>query len=418
MGHRSGERFARRRFLGRAVLGTWTVLTGAGLGARVLGRSPRVMQASESSSDAGLVTLFLAGDVMTGRGIDQALPHPGDPRLHEPHVKSAVDYVRLAERAHGPIRRPVDFAYVWGDALGELARRRPDARIVNLETSVTTSDAPWPGKGIHYRMHPANVPGLAAAGLDCCALANNHVLDWGHAGLAETLRTLAGAGIATAGAGRDRAAAAAPAVIEVPGGGRVLVFACGTTTSGIPPAWAATGNRPGVHVIDEAPGGDVRRIAALVRSARRPGDVVVCSIHWGGNWGHAIPTVHRRLAHALLDEAGVDVVHGHSSHHPKAIEVHAGKLVLYGCGDLLTDYEGIGGHEAFRGELGLMYFARVDPSSGRLARLEMVPTRMRRLRVTRADAADARWLRDALNTHGAGLGTRVEMADDGTLRLA
>jgi poly-gamma-glutamate capsule biosynthesis protein CapA/YwtB (metallophosphatase superfamily) len=45
--------------------------------------------------------LFLCGDVMTGRGIDQILPVPGDPRLHERYVKSAIDYVQLAERVSG-----------------------------------------------------------------------------------------------------------------------------------------------------------------------------------------------------------------------------------------------------------------------------------------------------------------------------
>ena len=112
------------------------------------------------------VTLFLAGDVMTGRGIDQILPRPGDPRLFEPYVSSALEYVALAERESGPLPRPVGFSYIWGDALAELGRVAPDARIVNLETAVTTSDDAWPGKGIHYRMNPANLPCLTAAGLD------------------------------------------------------------------------------------------------------------------------------------------------------------------------------------------------------------------------------------------------------------
>jgi len=168
------------------------------------------------------VTLFLCGDVMTGRGIDQILPHPSKPQLYEPYMRSALGYVEIAERATGPIRRPVDFPYVWGDALAELDRVRPDARIINLETAVTAAEDAWPGKGIHYRMHPANVPCISAAKIDCCVLANNHVLDWGYRGLAETLDALRGAGMRTAGAGRDEAEAAAPAAIELPGKGRVL----------------------------------------------------------------------------------------------------------------------------------------------------------------------------------------------------
>jgi len=126
--------------------------------------------------------LLLAGDVMTGRGIDQVLAHPGDPRLHEAWVHDAREYVRIAERASGPVPAPVPPAYPWGDALAEMEAARPDLRIVNLETAITTADDAWPGKGIHYRMHPANVGCLTAAGIDACSLANNHVLDWGRAG--------------------------------------------------------------------------------------------------------------------------------------------------------------------------------------------------------------------------------------------
>src|SRR5687768_6968275 len=111
---------------------------------------------------------------MTGRGIDQILPHPGKPHLFEAFVSSALTYVELAEQASGPIARPVEISYIWGDALQELERVQPDARIVNLETSVTVSEDAWPAKGVHYRMHPANVSCLGAAKIDCCVLANNH----------------------------------------------------------------------------------------------------------------------------------------------------------------------------------------------------------------------------------------------------
>ena len=164
------------------------------------------------------VRLFLCGDVMTGRGIDQVMRHPGDPRLHEPFVESAKEYVAIAEQASGPIPRQVDPAYVWGDTLNELDRARPEAGIVNLETAVTTANEPWAGKGIHYRMHPSNVGCLTAAKIDCCTLANNHVLDWGHDGLTETIATLHASGIRTAGAGADETEARAPAVIALPGG--------------------------------------------------------------------------------------------------------------------------------------------------------------------------------------------------------
>ena len=165
---------------------------------------------------------------MTGRGIDQILPHPGDPMIHESYMKSARGYVKLAEEVNGPIDYPVSFSYIWGDALQELERVAPDVRVINLETSITKSNEYWKGKGINYRMHPQNISSLTAAKLDVCSLANNHVLDWGYSGLFETLQSLNSAKIAIAGAGRNLIEAEAPAVRKVPGKGRVMVFAFGT----------------------------------------------------------------------------------------------------------------------------------------------------------------------------------------------
>ena len=156
------------------------------------------------------VTLFVCGDVMLGRGINQILPHPSDPTIYEHYMGSAVHYVRLAERRCGPIPSPCSFDYVWGDALADLDTAQPLARIINLETSITTSMRPEP-KGINYKMNPDNVVCLKMAAVDCCVLANNHVLDWGVAGLLETLSTLEREGIAVAGAGSDAAQAAVPA---------------------------------------------------------------------------------------------------------------------------------------------------------------------------------------------------------------
>lgn len=365
------------------------------------------------------ITLFLCGDVMTGRGIDQVLLHPSDPRIHESLLKSALDYVELAEARSGPIPKPVDFAYVWGEALAELARVAPDVRIINLETAVTASDQYWPDKGIHYRMHPANVACLTAARIDCCVLANNHVLDWGYGGLGETLETLHRAGITTAGAGRNVIQAAAPGLIEVGDRGRVAVFALGSETSGIPSEWAASPDTPGVNLLRDSPDdaiGDIARQVGAMKH-KHPGTIVVTSLHWGENWGYRVPRSQRALAHRLIEEAGVHVVHGHSSHHPKPIEVYRGRPILYGCGDLLTDYEGIGGYEAYRAELGLMYFPTFDVPTGQLVRFTMTPSRVERFRVTRASSEEARWLCDVLNREGSVFGTRVQLNEDQTLTL-
>jgi poly-gamma-glutamate synthesis protein (capsule biosynthesis protein) len=360
------------------------------------------------------VRLMLAGDVMTGRGIDQILPFPSHPAIHEGWrgVYDARRLVELAERRHGPLPASRDAGYVWGDLPGIVSERRPDLRIVNLETAITRSSAPWPGKPMHFRMSPENA-GILSAVADCCALANNHTLDWGYAGLEDTLDALRRNGIAYSGAGENESLAWVPAVLNVPGGGRVLLWSLATPLSGAAPDWAATAERAGICLV--VPGRNaLDKLARAIASQRSAGDLVVVSIHWGGNWGYRMHEAVRGREHALVDRAGVDVVHGHSSHHVRGIEIHRGKLILYGCGDLINDYEGIvdderyRGYERFRPELGALYFADLAAASGTLESLTIVPVKVRKLRIQAADGDDAAWLAGVWNRLGADLGgTRV-----------
>jgi poly-gamma-glutamate capsule biosynthesis protein CapA/YwtB (metallophosphatase superfamily) len=110
-------------------------------------------------------------------------------------------------------------------------------------------------------------------------------------------------------------------------------------------------------------------------------------------------------------------VHGHSSHHPRPIEVYRDRLVLYGCGDLINDYEGIRGHEAYRPDLRALYLARLHRGSGALAGLSIVPLRARRMRLERASATDATWLRDRLDRVSRPFEARIQL-DDGDLTLS
>jgi poly-gamma-glutamate synthesis protein (capsule biosynthesis protein) len=171
-----------------------------------------------------------------------------------------------------------------------------------------------------------------------------------------------------------------------------------------------------VDLLEDLSDATAGRLVARVRQVKRPGDVVVASIHWGGNWGYEVPRAHVRFAHRLVD-GGVDVVHGHSSHHPRPIEVYRDRLVLYGCGDLIDDYEGIPGYEEFRDDLVLMYFPVLAPRTGRLIGLRMAPMRIRKMRLNRASPAEAEWLRDRLSSICQPFGARVESAADGGLCL-
>jgi len=361
------------------------------------------------------ISVFLCGDVMTGRGIDQVFPMPSKPQLYEPYVTSAKEYVARAERVSGLIGAPVDYGYIWGDALPRLREAGVDARIVNLETAVTSAETPWPGKEIHYRMHPANIACLASARIDCCTLANNHVLDWGYHGLAETLRALHDAHIATAGAGRNADEAASPAIISVPGKGRVLVFAFGMESAGVSSEWAAHEDRAGVSFLPDLAPERVDDLARQIARFRRAGDIVIVSVHWGGNWGYDITRAERRFAHRLIDVADVSLVHGHSSHHPKGIERYRASAILYGCGDFINDYEGIAGYESFRPSLTLMYLATF--TAGGLERLTLVPMRIHRFSLRRADSEERDWMLAMLAREARKLGSRVLPQADGTFSV-
>jgi poly-gamma-glutamate synthesis protein (capsule biosynthesis protein) len=250
---------------------------------------------------------------------------------------------------------------------------------------------------------------LSAIRPDVCALANNHVLDFGYQGLADTLRTLDEAGIRSVGAGLDAKSAQCPAVV-----GRVVIASCGMSSSGIPPRWAATGRRPGVAYVADMSDRSADMIAHRVTALKGRDDIAVVSVHWGSNWGYAVDSAQIRFAHRLID-AGVDLVHGHSSHHPRPIEMYRGKLVMYGCGDTIDDYEGISTYESFRHDLRLLHFVSID-SSGTV--LRMVPMRMRRMRLERAAGEDAAWLHATVAKISSSFGTRVETTADGVLTVA
>jgi poly-gamma-glutamate synthesis protein (capsule biosynthesis protein) len=356
--------------------------------------------------------LFLCGDVMCGRGIDRVLAHPCSPEIHEDYMRLAEDYVLLAEQANGPIPRQSGPSYIWGAALDHLDRMQPDARIVNLETAVTRSND-HAHKGINYRMSPENAACLTAARIDCCALANNHVLDWGRAGLKETLATLQRLNIKTPGAGLDDAEARTPAVINL-SKARLLVFSFGSPSSGVPVDWAATDDAPGVNFLPDQSEASALRVAEKIMALRRPGDLVVVSVHWG----YQVPDEQRVFAHALIDKADVSIIHGHSSHHPRPIEIYRDRLILYGCGDFLNDYEGIRGYERYRDDLVLMYFADLDPLRGNLRALKLVPLQIRNFRLSTPSPRDIEWIQRTLERECWQFRTNVKLASEGQFEVA
>ena len=195
-------------------------------------------------------------------------------------------------------------------------------------------------------------------------------------------------GIKSAGAGRTLEEARAAATLPISGKGRVLVFSFAAVTSGTPRNWAAASGAAGVNLLSDLSDATVHRTTDQIIRDRQPGDVIVVSIHWGPNWGYKVSDAQRRFGHALIDSAGVSIVHGHSSHHAKAIEVYHNRLILYGCGDFLNGYEGIRGYEDYRDDLAVMYFVDIAVTSGAVNGIELVPLCIKQFQLVPASASD------------------------------
>lgn len=409
-------------------------------------------------------TVTLVGDVMLGRVVDQLFSQHVN-HEHDQHI--AAHFVErypsiLSTENYTP-------SSPWGTTLSLL--RESDLTLINLETSATTTAEPWPDKTFNYRMHPANLaPILHAAHIDYAGLANNHTLDFGTEGLVETAWTLRDAGVAFAGAGESTNQAYKPVILSLPR----QKFPWHTSreraqrkqkenrtpepepqtyavhiysASDHPRAWSSI---PTFHLIDYSPVTRVHLRQLLLSDgttthppdiesesghsdnetghenhqfhhrahhhhqhspSKQPPALKIFSVHWGPNYTWRPADKIRALAHFLIDECGVDIVHGHSSHHVQAVEKYKGKIIIYGCGDFVDDYAL---NEEYRNDLSAVWRVCVKEGNGglRLDRLEIHPTRVDRFRAMLLDVSDVdhRWVRDRVSRLSADVGTSVREA--------
>lgn len=314
--------------------------------------------------------LILLGDVMLGRLVNR-------------HLQSAP------------------FGWPWGDTLPLL--HSADALVLNLECVLSDRGEPWPQKTFTFRSDAKNVAVLEQARVSAVSLANNHSLDFGSDALDDCLRILDAHGIYLAGAGRDREEARRPASF-VAHGVRIALIAATDNE----PEWEASSDRPGVfHVDIDPPGRGVDELIELVQQAAAAHELVVVSLHWGGNWGDEPPRAHRRLAHRLID-AGAGVVFGHSPHVTRGVELYRGRPILYACGDFVDDYAV---DEVDRNDWSFAFV--LDWDRGALRRLRLVPTVIRELQARLAQGAEREAIEARMAGLSARLGTRLEHREDG-----
>lgn len=270
-------------------------------------------------------------------------------------------------------------AEMWGDLRPRMLAT--DAMIGNLEGPITTHPVKWHRwKAFYFRADPLALNALAAGNFKCVALANNHILDFGDQGLADTRNHLEAAGIAFAGAGIDADQAMQPALFSA-GQMRVGLISITNTV----PAFAARPDRPGTNYWKIRTDREtLGRLAKLVDDLRQAGaELIVLSIHWGPNYRWWPPRRYRAFARRAI-ELGVDIVHGHSAHLLQAVEFHRRGVILYDTGDYVDDFIVAPG---FRSDYSFLFLVEAGPDV--MPGLRMVPAKLTVARVNIARGADA-----------------------------
>ena len=361
-------------------------------------------------------TINFLGDVMLGRLIDQLFPV----HVHEPseaRIASSFAASHTHLERYGP-------SSPWGNTLALF--EEADLNIINLETSVTALSRKWPNKVFNYRMHPQNLEALLPAKISYATLANNHTLDFSEQGLRDTITALKEVGVDFAGAGMSQESAESPATLSLPSSLKQE----DESEAHLLQIWAAAdhpadwSNVPGFSFLDYTP--QTRsRLKKLVQETSRLNSsgsplLRIFSVHWGPNYSWEPSEQIQSLAHFLVDECGIDIVHGHSSHHVQGVEVYRGKLIIYGCGDFIDDYALT---PEYRNDLSAVWRVNLTEEGQclKLHSLEIFPTRIKTFQAHRLhrNEADFGWLIEKLKKLCAELGTHVEeeLGDDDQLYI-
>lgn len=217
---------------------------------------------------------------------------------------------------------PVGFEQAFVPLRGVLAAA--DLNMVNLECPITDRGFAMEGKQYTFRMAPKTASVLRNQGIGLVSLANNHSMDFGWEGLAQTISLLEAHGIGHAGAGEDLKAARRPVIREAHGI-RLGVLAYSLT---FPETYYAEQSRPGTAF------GHKTDIEADVAQLRSQVDLVVVSFHWGAELRKDPKEYQVELAHAAID-AGADLIVGHHPHVVQSVEVYKAKPIFYSLGNFI-----------------------------------------------------------------------------------
>lgn len=221
-------------------------------------------------------------------------------------------------------------------AIGPAARvlRSADLAMVNLETAVTTRGTPAP-KQYTFRAPASAFTALRAAGVDVVTMANNHGMDYGQVGLADSLAAARTAHFPVVGIGVDDDAAFRPYRATIHGDRIAVIGATQVLDDNLISAWTAGPGHPGLASAKDEP-----RLLAAVRQARASADTVIVYLHWGRELSSCPTDAQHELMPKLLT-AGADVVVGSHAHVVLGGGWSGQSYVDYGLGNFVF-YSGSG----------------------------------------------------------------------------
>lgn len=252
-------------------------------------------------------TGVLAGDSRAATTPPAAThPAPGGPRPTRPPANPAGITMAFAGDVHFA-GRTAGRATLGAGVLGPIGRTMAaaDVGMVNLESAITERGTAEP-KEFHFRAPPVVLDSLRRAGVDVLTLANNHAVDYGPVGLADTLAAVGSHRLPVVGIGADAGRAYAPWYATVRGT-RVAILGASQIHDRTLAAWTAGQASPGIASAGSA------RLVAAVRAARRQAAVVVVYLHWGTE-GQDCPNAEQRTVAEHLAAAGADAVVGTHAH--------------------------------------------------------------------------------------------------------
>jgi poly-gamma-glutamate capsule biosynthesis protein CapA/YwtB (metallophosphatase superfamily) len=301
---------------------------------------------------------LLAAALLLGAASQSLAAEPGAAPAAPPHTESGDLLISaVGDMMLDASSRPVISGMGYNYPFAEVRRLFKGSQVIfgNLEGPLTDRGTAETDKKFTFRSPPDKVSAaLKNAGFTVVSLANNHMLDYGPDGLAQTIDTLDAAGIKHAGAGADLAAARQPAIIEA-GGKKIAVLAYSIT---LPENFYAAAHKPGTAFARE------EQVREDVMAARKQADIVLVSFHWGQEGKTVLRDYQKSIGHLAID-SGADAVIGSHPHILQGIEHYKNGVILYSMGNFTF---GSYSSHSTRSAVAQLRF-----HNGRLAEVKMFP---------------------------------------------